>query len=168
MLQLLVIAAILGIASPAQAESPRTHLSPAGGLHAVVSSVGPTGSESRIEIRASNRRLLRYLDLRSSDGEHGFFVSRAAWTSDGLFFVFSATSSGGHQPWHLPTYVYSRRHNRLYSLDAHVGPVTSAFELISNGRVAVTRLGAGPDPHDERVVFQLSRLGRRFNAPRPN
>jgi hypothetical protein len=86
-------------------------------------------------------------------------------------------SSGGHQPWHLPTYVYSRRDNRVYSLEAYVGPVTSAFELIGKGRVLVTRQRAGPDPRDERggpdprderVVVQLSRLGRRSNAPRPN
>ena len=177
MLQLLVIAALLGITPQAAADHPQTHLSPTGGLQAVVSNVGPTGSESRIEIRSSNRRLLRYLDLRSPDGEHGFLVSRAAWTDDGRYFVFSVVSSGGHQPWHLPTYVYSRRDNRVYSLEAYVGPVTSAFELIGNGRVAVTRQrigpdlrdeSGGPDPRDERVVVQLSRLGRRFNAPRPN
>ena len=177
MLQLLLISALLCSAPQAAADQPRIHLSPTAGLQAVVSNVGRTGSESRIDIRSSSGRLLRYLDLRSPDGEHGFFVSRAVWTDDGRYFVFSVMSSGGHQPWHLPTYAYSRRDNRIYSLEAYVGPVTSAFELIGYGRVAVTRMGAGPDPRDERggpdprderVVVQLSRLGRRSNAPRPN
>jgi hypothetical protein len=59
------------------------------------------------------------LDFSSEDGEHGFGVVRAAWTPDESYFVFSLTSSGGHQAWHSPTVFYNLRDTEIYSLDSY-------------------------------------------------
>lgn len=39
---------------------------------------------------------------------------------DFQFFVFSLTSSGGHQAWHAPTEFYSRREGTVHSLDDYL------------------------------------------------
>jgi hypothetical protein len=46
--------------------------------------------------------MLCALDCSSEDSEHGFGIVKAAWTPDNKYFVFSLTSSGGHQSWHFP------------------------------------------------------------------
>ena len=62
-----------------------------------------TGVESNLltqEGRVSTGR-----DYTSPDGEHGYGVTKAAWTPDSHFFVYSLESSGGHQAWHSPVCV---------------------------------------------------------------
>src|SRR6266446_5664173 len=89
----------------------RTYDSPDKRLRVIVIAVGQRGYkwyESRVEIRTSNGTVLRYRSFSSIDGEHGKGVGRAEWSTDGQFFVFNTSSSGGHQPWHIPTYFYSR------------------------------------------------------------
>jgi len=76
--------------------------------------------ESRIEFYAPRDKLLCSLDYSSEDGEHGFGVAKAAWTQDGRYFVFSLSSSGGHQSWHYPTHFYNTQDSRIYSLDEYV------------------------------------------------
>jgi hypothetical protein len=76
-------------------------------------------------------------------------------------------SSGGHQPWHRPTYIYSRSARAFFALDDYVGAVTSDFE-VTGDTIAVSRLTAGSSGADERVVFALSRLGRARPGSRPN
>jgi len=77
-------------------------------------------SESRIEFHGG-KKLFCVLDCSSEDGEHGFGIVKASWTSDEQFFVFSLTSSGGHQSWHAPTLFYSRKAGTIYYLDDYVG-----------------------------------------------
>src|SRR6266849_4463731 len=64
----------------------------------------PVGAESRVEIRSASGALLRRKNLVSPDQNHGECVEHAQWTSDGRFLVFTTSSSGGHQPWHVATY----------------------------------------------------------------
>lgn len=78
------------------------------------------GHESKIEFYSAENQMLCTLDYSSEDGEHGFGVVKAAWTSDGKYFVFSLTSSGGHQAWHTPTLFYSVRDFEIHSLDSYV------------------------------------------------
>src|SRR5437660_4623714 len=78
------------------------------GARAKVMAVGKSG-ESRIEIRLSNGKLVRWRSFASPDGEHGKVVGHAEWTADAQFFVFSTSNTGGHQPWSWTTYIYSRR-----------------------------------------------------------
>ena len=104
----------------------------------------PVGAESRVEIRSASGALLRRRNFASSDHNHGECVDHAQWTSDGRFFVFTTSSSGGHQPWHVATYFYSVSRNRLYSLDAIVGAIISDFTLRAD-TLLTTRMGLNAD-----------------------
>jgi hypothetical protein len=94
------------------------------GLRVVVVPVGkPSGHEayeSRIEFLTAEGKLLCSLDYSSEDGDHGFGIVKAAWTEDGRYFVFSLTSSGGHQGWHFPTHFYNTNDMKIYYLDDFV------------------------------------------------
>jgi hypothetical protein len=127
-------------------------------VRAQVVSVGRNSVESRVEIRGSNGKLIRRISLTSVDGSHGSRVERAAWTFDGQFFVFNASSSGGHQPWHLATYFYSRRMNRFYSLDDFVGPITSDFSLTAPNGIKTTRFNFSRNEQMDPVMVRLGRL----------
>ncbi len=119
--------------------------------------------ESRVEI--SNRRgsLLYTRSYASADGNHGEGVGHAEWSGDSQFFVFNTSSSGGHQPWHLPTYFYSRRANRVYRLDDFVGPVTTDFVLRAPDVIEAKRLDT--EDHTDMdglpVTARLSKVSRR-------
>jgi len=101
--------------------STDSYNSPDGTLGAFVVVTG-AGGESQVEIREGSATL-RTRRFSSPDGQHGFIVQYAEWTPDSGFFVFSLASSGGHQPWHFPTFFYSRRINKIEALDAYTGPV---------------------------------------------
>jgi dipeptidyl aminopeptidase/acylaminoacyl peptidase len=73
--------------------------------------------ESRVELRSESGRVLARRNYRSADGEHGYGVTKASWTPDSQFFVYSLESSGGHQAWHAPVLFFSRRDNKVVSLD---------------------------------------------------
>lgn len=90
------------------------------------------GYESKIEFYSSENQMLCTLDYFSEDGEHGFGVIKAEWTPDENYFVFSLTSSGGHQSWHSPTLFYKRQNNEIRSLDSYAkaaGISKADFEL---------------------------------------
>jgi hypothetical protein len=93
----------------------------------------PYGSgESKIIIKTKKGKTLRSKSYWSEDGEHGYGVEKAAWTPDSLFFVYSMSSSGGHQAWNFPTFVISMHGLKIRSLDDHFGPITDPdFELKS-------------------------------------
>lgn len=74
-------------------------------------------SESRIEFRTTAGEILGHADYSSGDGEHGYGVVKAAWTPDSQFFIYSLTSSGGHQAWHSPVKFFSRKEKKVFSLD---------------------------------------------------
>jgi len=90
--------------------------------------------ESRIEFRLHDTTVLCVLDYSSQDSEHGFGVVKAQWTPDSKYFVFSLTSSGGHQAWHAPTQFFSLEDRTIRSLDdyfAASGISDSNFHLIA-------------------------------------
>ncbi len=95
-------------------------------------------SESRVEVRSATGELLAQEDFTSQDGEHGYAVSKAAWTPDSQFFVFSLESSGGHSPWHSPTKFYARKQQRIMSLDEALhNSVTGEFVIGAPDKVTV-------------------------------
>ncbi len=79
--------------------------------------------ESRIEIHSGDA-IVSSASYSSEDGEHGFGVERAAWSPDSKFFVYSMSSSGGHQAWHFPTYFVSVDDFKTRYLDNYVGSIT--------------------------------------------
>jgi hypothetical protein len=142
----------------------KTHYSPNKGLRPIVIPVGNKGfedQESRIEIRDSAGKLLRWRSFASSDGEHGRGIKHAEWTADGQFFIFNAPSSGGHQPWNLATYFYSRRNNKFYSLDDYIGPITSDFKLEGRNTIKATRMNFQKGAEEEAVTVRLEQVERR-------
>jgi len=99
---------------------PVRYESPNKTIVALVFPVGKPGNksyESRVELRSNSGKMLAQRDYFSADGQHGYYVQKAAWTPDCNFFVYRMESSGGHQPWHSPVDFYSLSHNRIFSLD---------------------------------------------------
>ena len=111
------------VSSAAEAQTSRhqieKHRSPDNNLFALVTSnKAPEATrESRVELHSASGELLAKKDYFSPDGEHGFGLTKAAWTPDSQFFVYSLESSGGHQSWHSPVWFYSRSRDRIFSLD---------------------------------------------------
>ncbi len=136
----------------------KSYKSPNKPIRALVVPVGARGYEtyeSRVEIRSSTGALLRRKSFASRDHNHGEGVGHAEWTPNGRVFVFNTNSSGGHQPWHYFTYVYSTRTNKFYKLDSIVGAITSDFELRGDSLVATRLASAGGK--DVPVTVRLSR-----------
>jgi hypothetical protein len=89
--------------------------------------------ESWIELRSQHGRILASRSYVSKDGEHGYGISKAAWTPDSQFFVYSLESSGGHQGWHTPVNFFSRSKNEIISLDKALrDSVTNPQFLVSD------------------------------------
>jgi len=138
----------------------KVYKSPLAAMQAIVIPVGKKRfehRESRVEIHAGERTL-RWRSFASSDGSHGEGIDHAAWTINGQFFVFNTSSSGGHQPWHLPMYFYSRSTNRFYGLDSSIGPVTSDFSLVGRSTLKTTRFNLARKNGKESVTVNLRRL----------
>jgi hypothetical protein len=137
----IVTMAALGV----HAQAPHQYTSPDGKTVAVVGPViGTKTNESEVHISdvagAFSTFRLNH-SFASADGEHGLVIVRSAWSPNSRYFVFSGESSGGHQPWHSPMFVYSRRTNALYELDACVpgiAVVAPDFELSSPQFARVT------------------------------
>jgi len=160
MFRLLLLAAVILCSASVHAQS-QTYNSPDKRLRGIVVTLGEKGyknSESRVEIRTPNGRVLRYRSFSSPDGEHGEGVDRAEWSADGQFFVFNTSSSGGHQPWHIPTYFYSRKRNRFFSLDDYIGPVTSDFKIGKRNMVSTTRFNFKQNREKEPITVRLDNL----------
>ena len=106
----------------------------------LLTAVSDKGTESKVEFRTSQGRLLGGKSFMSRDHEHGLGVIKAEWTLDSKYFVFSTISSGGHAPGNFPTFFYSRNDNKLHLLDKLIGsPVTSPeFVLLFPDSVSLT------------------------------
>jgi hypothetical protein len=159
----LSVVVLLASLQPTEAKTT-VYSSPDKSLRAAIIPVGKRGyeaTESRIEIRSASGRTLRWKSFASYDGAHGMGVGHAEWTADGLFFVFNVNSSGGHQPWHVGAYFYSRDENRFYSLDDYIGPVTSDFTIERRDVVKTTRFNFEAKNETEPVRVNLGKLMAR-------
>ena len=105
---------LLAVTVPSPAQTTKVFTSPDRALRAVVWT--SSAYESRVQIQGPSRRVLLTRDETSSDGSHGQGVLHAAWTADSQFFVAGTESTGGHQPWARPIWVYSRAKNRVFDL----------------------------------------------------
>lgn len=116
--------------------------------------------ESKLEFYSPDNKLLCALDYSSEDHEHGFGVVKAAWTPDNDYFVFSLTSSGGHQAWHAPTLFYSARDHEIRSLDNYVagaiGISKADFTLRPPNTVVTEVQGEGSIPTKFRLDSLVS------------
>jgi hypothetical protein len=136
-----LVAAIFAVEAESAAAAPPRHAcfgsrdiaSPDGKLVARVERRGGAGcGESRVEILERHGRRLALKDFTSPDGSHGETLERAVWSEDGSFFVFSLSSSGGHEAQHFPTYVFSRRgrsFRNVEALDPQLFVASADFQL---------------------------------------
>ena len=83
--------------------------------------------ENRVEIRTKENKLLQNADYTSEDRDHGLIISQSEWTPDSRFFIYSAYSSGGHQPYFSRVYFYSRSDNKIYNFSK-----VSGFDVAEN------------------------------------
>lgn len=126
LVQMLVLTLFLSAPLRSDTKQPKEYRSKDGNRVAIFPIRKWTGEpayishESRLEFYSPDNELLCALDYSSEDHEHGFGVVKAAWTPDNDYFVFSLTSSGGHQAWHAPTLFYSALDHQIRSLDSYI------------------------------------------------
>jgi hypothetical protein len=124
-----------------QEKKQRRYTAPDGGVRVVVVPVskeaGRSEYESRIEFKSSEGKIACALDYSSEDNKHGFGVVKAEWTPDSQYFVFSLTSSGGHQAWHAPTQFLTRKDGTVRTLDDYfaAGISNADFRLVAPNTV---------------------------------
>ena len=146
--QLGVIALVIVLPCCVSAKSKKEYKTKDGN-RVVILPISHDDSESRIEFYSSQNQMLCAPDYSSDDGEHGFGVIKAAWTPDNNYFVFSLTSSGGHQPWHTPIYFYSVRDSQIRSLEKLVqlaGISNGNFGLEAPNTVVLTEVVTADPP----------------------
>ena len=140
----------------------KSYWSPSHALRAVVIYRKPHGygeAESVVKIVSVSGGLLAVRDYRSCGGGNGQTVVKGDWTPDGRFFIFSTESSGGHSPWHSPTYVYSHLRGKFFSLDGFVGAITTPeFRLMFPSSVRTRTLAAGD------VTVDLCRIEQKLTV----
>jgi hypothetical protein len=150
------------------AQNKKLYLSPDRVLKAVVWT-GKTG-ESRVEIQTTSERVLLVRDETSSDGAHGQGVVHAAWTTDSQFFVVSTESSGGHQPWARPIWVYSRANNQILELGKLGATAVADFALkppdVIQTKVLDCESGKG-DLASRPLVISLHQVVANGRLPKP-
>src|SRR5215472_16096339 len=157
---------VLAITSPVAKKTHR-YVSPDGTASVSVIPVGKKGleqSESLIEFRTAEGKLLCGLNYSSSDGEHGFGVVTAAWTPDSRYFVFSLTSSGGHQAWHAPTQFYSSKTGAIRTLDDYLdgAGISNPDFTLRSPNIVNTAIWENKDvPVSVRLESVLNRSPRR-------
>jgi hypothetical protein len=151
-------------ARPAHQEAKdRQYTAPDGRAHVVVVPVskesGRSEYESRIEFQSSDGKISSVLDYSSDDSEHGFGVAKGEWTPDSQYFVFSLTSSGGHQPWHAPTQFFNRMDGTVRTLDDYftAGISKADFWIIAPNTVK-TEFWEGKEGKSVPVSVKLGNL----------
>jgi len=144
--------------------------SPDGRLVAVITAgreKRPGGAHVLI-MTAAGRPLLRG-DYASGRTVERLDVMQAGWTPDSAFFVFSATSADGHQPWRFPVLFYARAENRIRRLEAFTGGlsvVDPALAVLAPDIVELVVQKTVDHPRETRR-FRLGELSSRRRGPAP-
>jgi len=137
----------------AHSAEQKEYVSPDGKYRAIVISLSG-GGESKVVIKTIKGKTLRSENYGSKDGEHGGVVEKAAWTPDSSFFVYSISSSGGHQPWNSPIDYISVRDSKVRHLDDYIGTVTEPeFELKAPDTIKAVGSKGSPE---EAARFEVS------------
>ncbi len=118
-------------------------------------------AENVISIVKSDGTVLAKKDFCSPDKEHGYVIDKIQWTSDSHFLVFSTYSSGGHQPWHAPTFFFARSDNRIRSIDDLLGPVLNSNFEISSTNILKVLVQDKTSQKEKAVSVNLSEMINR-------
>jgi len=157
---LMLLCIFLIFSTLAYSAEEKEYTSPNREYIASVVAVGQSG-ESKVVVKTKDGRPICSKNYASEDGGHGFGVEKAAWTPDSRFFVYSMSSSGGHQPWHFPAEFCSIPRSTTRSLDDYIGSITSPdFETKAPDIVKGKKIGK---EIDDQVDFEvrLSSLDRQ-------
>jgi len=124
--------------------------------------------ESGVEIRARGGEVLASEDHSSPRGMNGYYVLSAKWSPDSQFFVYSLTSSGGHQPWLFPIMIYSRKWNTFARLSDLVGekPTISGKFAFSGPHTLTAQTWKTEGAIDQPVPIKVD-LAKGFAKLRP-
>jgi hypothetical protein len=161
---LLSLLILLMLTAYANAEEGKEYVSPNGKYYAYVVALpnAPYGrGESKIVIKKKSGKTLCSESYDSEDGEHGFGVEKVGWTPDSNFFVYSMSSSGGHQAWHFPTYFISSAHCKVRRLDEYVGPITDPDFTVKPPDVIKTKGQAKATLDEKTFEVRLGALQKR-------
>jgi len=115
-------------------------------------------AENIISVSKSDGTVLAQIDFRSSDTEHGYVIAQIKWSVDSHFLVFSTYSSGGHQPWHAPTFFFARSDNKIRSVDDLLGPVLDSNFKISSTNILKVLVQDKSSQKEKVVSVSLSDL----------
>jgi hypothetical protein len=151
---------------PVEAQTPGRYPSPDGRAIATVSLArGTRIGEGELQVSDVSGIFRMKRSFASTDGEHGMIIVRAAWSPDSGFFVFSGESSGGHQPWHFPTFIYGRAANAIYQLDSCVSDIAvvdADFSVSAPHFIRVTvaafSAGRGLEEHSRYENYNLAEV----------
>ena len=112
----------------------------------------PVGSEDRIAIRCPSPKNLAELSLFSTDGQHGGHIQQITWSDDHKYLVFTTTSSGGHSPWHFPTYVFSTERWAFLLIDDSLPAIADkSFSFTDLSHITVQTLRNPGAESDDRI-----------------
>jgi hypothetical protein len=142
-----------------------TFKSPDGKMVAVIISLPEKNSEAIVELRTFQSRTIDRQVFTSADGQHGYYVSKAQWTPDSKFFVYSLESSGGHSPMVVPTIFFSKTAKASYQFFDFLGEniIFADFSVFSPDRVEVVLEEHGNKP----LIVSLSELMKNNKKAQP-
>ena len=156
------ICIVFALTTQAYSNDQKEYVSPNGQYIAIVTSTQKS-TESKIVIKTKNGIGICSKGYTSKDSTHGFRIEKAIWTPDSRFFVYSMSSSGGHQPWHFPIDFCSISESSIKNLDKYVGPITnSQLEVKAPDIIKGVRMKKNIDNQEEFEV-SLSHLVKLKN-----
>jgi hypothetical protein len=133
MLRHLICASVLalsGFTALGQDDNPPPKVvlsAPVGGLVAIARTPFPSTDVPEKEDFDSTLVVIKDADSRVI-AKHVFasrFITKMIWSPDGRFLVLCSVSAGGHSPWHMNSYFWSRSDKRFRSVDHRAGLVVS-------------------------------------------
>lgn len=126
---LCVAAASIISAQGAPAKPPAIEVLPApvGGLVAIARSPVPSSELPEKEDFDSTLVVIKDADSRVIAKRlfPARFISKMLWSPDGKFLALCSESAGGHSPWHMNSYFWSRHDRHFRSIDYRAGLVVS-------------------------------------------
>ena len=116
-------AAVLALLLAAGTIPADDYPAPDGGAVAKVTAATAASCESVVEISAGST-VIGTKSYASASHADGSCVVHAAWSPDSKFFVFSLSSSGGHQPWNSPIVAFAVAKKRFVDIEAIDAAIT--------------------------------------------
>lgn len=124
------VVAVISATARAQNDTPPPKVilpAPVGGLVAIARTPFPSTDvpekedfdSTLVVIKDADSRVIahRVFDSR--------FITKMLWSPDGRFLALCSVSAGGHSPWHMNSYFWSRSDRHFRSIDYRSGFVVS-------------------------------------------